>query len=227
MVWKPPVMADRMELSVMELLGGTVVLQLMDSASEIFRYEWFKNKAREILNGRKNLIVYNVIKERSSFTPSNGTFRINRLSRTDGGVETSCDGRQDGAQCYGALGGTVVLQLMDSTSEIFKYTWFQNKSKRNTEWEKESDSPVSSVLLVFECLSQGDMRVSCSSEGGDSPQYSWTVDGHTLTDAELLSGNNEAKDIILKQGVSGQLVCSVRNNVSEVSKEEKISTCSE
>ncbi|KAI3351784.1 hypothetical protein L3Q82_020621 [Scortum barcoo] len=153
------------------------------------------------------------------------------------GVETSCDGRQDGAQCYGALGGTVVLQLMDSASEIFRYNWINRLSRtdggeytltisdsngrmtENRSLQLFIEAPVSSVLLVFECLSQGDMRVSCSSEGGDSPQYSWTLDGHTLTDAELLSGNNEAKDIILKQGVSGQLVCSVRNNVSEVSKE--------
>ncbi|GLD54949.1 uncharacterized protein AKAME5_002980700, partial [Lates japonicus] len=42
-------------------------------------------------------------------------------------------------------------------------------------------APLSSVLLVSECLSQGGTRVSCSSEGGDSPQYSWTLDGHTLT----------------------------------------------
>ncbi|XP_035863728.1 uncharacterized protein LOC118496360 [Sander lucioperca] len=39
------------------------------------------------------------------------------------GVETYCDGRQDGAQCYGALGGTVVLQLMDNTSGISRYQW--------------------------------------------------------------------------------------------------------
>ncbi|XP_019222378.1 hepatocyte cell adhesion molecule [Oreochromis niloticus] len=69
------------------------------------------------------------------------------------------------------------------------------------------------------------MRVSCSSEGGDSPQYSWTLDGRTLTDAELLSVNNETNIITLKQHVSGRLVCSVRNNVSDVSKEERISTC--
>ncbi|CAI5652023.1 unnamed protein product [Oreochromis niloticus] len=85
--------------------------------------------------------------------------------------------------------------------------------------------PVSSVLLVSECLSQGERRVSCSSEGGDSPQYSWTLDGRTLTDAELLPGNNESNMITLKQHVSGHLVCSVRNNVSDVSKEERISTC--
>ncbi|XP_039975515.1 uncharacterized protein LOC120785151 [Xiphias gladius] len=86
-------------------------------------------------------------------------------------------------------------------------------------------APVSSVLLVSECLSQGEMKVSCSSEGGDSPQYSWTLDGRTLTDAELLSGNHETNNITLKQDVSGRLVCSVRNSVSSVSEVESISSC--
>ncbi|XP_005719927.1 uncharacterized protein LOC102194865 [Pundamilia nyererei] len=67
------------------------------------------------------------------------------------------------------------------------------------------------------------MRVSCSSKGGDSPQYSWTLDGRTLTDAELFSENNETNNITLKQYISGRLVCSVRNSVSNVSKEQK--TC--
>ncbi|XP_039453949.1 hepatocyte cell adhesion molecule-like [Oreochromis aureus] len=192
-------------------------------------------------------------------------------------VETHCDGRQDGVQCYGALGGTVDIQLMDSTSEIPRYHLLKdsskildvkhNKSLHDTTENKflffpsngkfrisslnrkdhgnytlqtfDSDgrasgertlcifvqAPVSSVLLVSECLSQGEMRVSCSSEGGDSPQYSWTLDGRTLTDAELLSGNKETNIITLKQHVSGRLVCSVRNNVSNVFKEEKISIC--
>ncbi|XP_049442676.1 uncharacterized protein LOC125894961 isoform X3 [Epinephelus fuscoguttatus] len=282
-------------------LGGTVVLQLMDSASEIFRYQW-STKTTTILIGRKNQIVSNEIKNRSFFTPSDGTFRINDLSWSDGGEytlitfdsdgriteqktlqltiqgeETSCDGRQDGAQCYGALGGTVVLRLMDSASEISRYQWsnkttvilsgrknlivsneIENRSSftpsdgtfriNNLSWSDGGEyklstydsngriseertlhlsiqAPVSSVLLVSECLSQGEMRVSCSSEGGDSPQYSWTLDGHTLTDADLLSGNTETTNITLKQHVSGQLVCSVRNNVSSVSKEMKITNC--
>ncbi len=88
-------------------------------------------------------------------------------------------------------------------------------------------APVSSVLLLSECQSQGEMRVSCSSEGGDSPQYSWTLDGQTLTDAQLLSGTTESNNITLRQNVLGRLVCSVRNNVSRVWKEEKISSCGE
>ncbi|XP_030596000.1 T-cell surface antigen CD2-like [Archocentrus centrarchus] len=192
------------------------------------------------------------------------------------GVETHCDGRQDGAQCYGALGGSVDIQLMDRTSKIPRYGLFKNSLRildvRNNKvilntikqssvfpsngtfrinnlsrndggeftlqtFDSEGkrtgertlqlfiQAPVSSVLLVSECLSQGEMRVSCSSEGGDSPQYSWTLDGRTLTDAELLSGNNEGNIITLRQHVSGHLVCSVRNNVSNVSKGQKISTC--
>ncbi|XP_042069323.1 T-cell surface antigen CD2-like isoform X1 [Haplochromis burtoni] len=193
------------------------------------------------------------------------------------GVETYCDGRQDGAQCYGALGGTVDIQLMDSTSEISRYhllkdslkildvkhnksfhdttenkflffpsngtfrisslnrnehgnytlQTFDSDGRKSDEWTFKLifQAPVSSVLLLSECLSQGEMRVSCSSQGGDSPQYSWTLDGRTLTDAELLSGNNKSNNIILKQHVSGHLVCSVRNHVNSVSKEQRICTC--
>eukprot|EP00066_Takifugu_rubripes_P029645 XP_011618911.1 PREDICTED: uncharacterized protein LOC105419205 [Takifugu rubripes] len=85
-------------------------------------------------------------------------------------------------------------------------------------------APVSTVRLTSECLSQGEKRMSCSSVG-DSPQYSWTLDGDTLTDDQLLSVNNETNEIILKQTVSGRLVCLVRNHVSEASVTEMISTC--
>ncbi|XP_078025429.1 uncharacterized protein LOC144463804 isoform X1 [Epinephelus lanceolatus] len=175
-------------------LGGTVVLRLMDSASEIFSYQW-ANKTLTILSGRKNQILSNKIENRSSFTPSDGTFRINNLSWSDG--------------------------------EEYKLSTYDSNGRLSEEraLQLTIQAPVSSVLLVSECLSQGEMRVSCSSEGGDSPQYSWTLDGHTLTDAELLSGNTETTNITLKQHVSGQLVCSVRNNVSSVSKEMKITNC--
>lgn len=63
-------------------LGGTVVLQLVDSASEISKLIW-KNKQGPVLDLSKGTIAQNVIATRSVFTPSNGTFRINNLSRTD------------------------------------------------------------------------------------------------------------------------------------------------
>lgn len=88
-------------------------------------------------------------------------------------------------------------------------------------------APVSSVLLDSECLSPGVRRVSCSSDGGDSPQYSWTLDGNTLKDYQLLYENKTSNSIILSRNVSGHLVCSVSNHVSNVSKGERISTCGE
>ncbi|XP_077958322.1 uncharacterized protein LOC144406315 isoform X2 [Gasterosteus aculeatus] len=175
-------------------LGGTLVLQLMDKASEIHKYQWSKNRTI-ILEGNNNKTSFNRIENRSFFTPSNGTLRINNLIRTDGGkykLETfGSDGKSSGSR---------VRQLT-------------------------IQAPVSSVLLVHECLSHGERKVSCSSEGADSPQYSWTLDGDTLTDSQLLGGNNETNIITLKQDVSGRLVCSVRNDVSSHSKEETVSTC--
>ncbi|XP_061581165.1 hemicentin-1-like [Cololabis saira] len=174
-------------------LGGTVVLQLMDNASEIPRYQWRKGRTI-ILDGRNNIIT-NTMETRFVFIPTNGTFRINNLIRTDGGQYT--------------------LELQDSDGQ---------KAGKQT-LQLFIQAPVSSVLLVSECLSEGQMKVSCSSEGGDSPQYSWTLDGNTLTDSELLSGTTETKIIILKQNLSGRLVCSVRNHISRVSNETILTTC--
>ncbi|XP_011478732.1 uncharacterized protein LOC105354953 isoform X1 [Oryzias latipes] len=192
------------------------------------------------------------------------------ITVTDG-VVTHCDGRKNGAQCYGALGGTVSLQLMDNFSQIPRYElfmvlsggkdkplyiqdrssffpsngtfWIHNLSRndscqyrlttfdsygRITEdriLQLSVQAPVSSVSLVSECLSQGEMKVSCSSEGGDSPQYKWTLNGKSLTEAELLSGNKQTNIITLKQHVSGRLVCSSWNHVSSASKEININNC--
>lgn len=38
-------------------------------------------------------------------------------------MKSSCDGKQDGARCYGVLGETVDIQLMNNASEIPKYIW--------------------------------------------------------------------------------------------------------
>ncbi|XP_014887024.1 uncharacterized protein LOC106946869 isoform X2 [Poecilia latipinna] len=190
-------------------------------------------------------------------------------------VKTSCDGRKNGTQCFGVLGGAVDVQLMDDVSEISRFTWKRNNSvilfwrnnkvvtskddripffpsngsvrindlRRNDSDEYKLDmfdengketgrrtlqllvkAPVSSVQLSHDCLSQGQMKVSCVSQG-DSPQYSWTLDGHTLTDSELFSRNTETNIIVLRQNISGHLVCSVRNQVSNSSKEMNLAGC--
>ncbi|XP_034546697.1 uncharacterized protein LOC117817983 isoform X2 [Notolabrus celidotus] len=176
-------------------LGGTVLLRLMDDASEIYIYN-LKKETTVILHGRRGNILTDLTKSRFSFTPNNGTFRINNLSRDDGGQYSS-------------------TAYLDSSGT--------NPVKQTLQLIIQA--PVSSVQLVSQCQSQGEMRVSCSSGGGDSPQYSWTLGGHKLKDHQLLSGNSESQIITLKQDVSGKLVCTARNHISSVLGEKMISTC--
>ncbi|XP_042069219.1 pregnancy-specific glycoprotein 22-like isoform X2 [Haplochromis burtoni] len=186
------------------ILEGTVYIQVMTDASG------HEMKCLKVLP-RGNITMFNIKKEkimidkefsnRLTFIIKNGTFKITNVKRNDSGQYS--------------------IEVFNSDGVQEKNIHFTLDVKDNGKVE----APVSSVLLVSECLSQGEMRVSCSSEGGDSPQYSWTLDGRTLTDAELLSGSNKTNIITLKQHVSGNLVCSVRNNVSNDFKEERISTC--
>ncbi|XP_045073714.1 uncharacterized protein LOC121544508 [Coregonus clupeaformis] len=121
------------------------------------------------------------------------------LAGVSHGMETHCDATLDGAQCYGALGGTVSLQLMTI------------------------DTPVSSLQLSSQCLTHGEMRVTCSSEG-DGPQYSWTLDGHTQRDTEASPGD-QTNTMTLKRGLSGDLTCTVKNHISSVTVSKIISPC--
>ncbi|XP_029973526.1 uncharacterized protein LOC115407283 isoform X2 [Salarias fasciatus] len=191
--------------------------------------------------------------------------------------ETLCDGRKNRTLCYGALGGTVVLQLMDNASEIPRYEWKNettvilkgtNSSVITNHIEERSlftlsngtlminnlnrkdsgiytlklfdkdlriseertlnlsiQAPVTSVQLTPECLFEGEKRISCSAGGGDSPQFSWTLDGRRLTEEELVSGADETNSVTLKLNVSGQLVCWVHNNVSNASGTMELDTC--
>nr|XP_046181183.1 hepatocyte cell adhesion molecule-like isoform X3 [Oncorhynchus gorbuscha] len=197
------------------------------------------------------------------------------------GLETSCDARQNRSQCYGALGGTVYLQLVTDATRydelsfwkgstgakteilkmkkdkwVIKYTpiedrlhFFINNGTLRLNNTRSTDSgeylqetfnsggvaqgtrglqlfikaPVSSPQLSSECLSHGEMKVSCSSEG-DGSQYSWTLDGQTLRDTKA-SSDNETNTITLKKGLSGNLTCTVRNNISSDSISKRISPC--
>ncbi|XP_041654059.1 pregnancy-specific beta-1-glycoprotein 4-like [Cheilinus undulatus] len=175
--------------------GGSVVLQLMDDASRIFKYQWFKETV-QILHGRHDKILSNRIESRSSFTPRNGKLQINKLSGNDGGEYTL-------EIYFDSSGASPVTRTLQLTIQ----------------------APVSSVVLVSKCLAERGMAVFCSAGEGDSPQYSWTLDGLTVKDSQLLSGNSESQIITLKEDVSGQLACSAKNHISSVSEEKRITPC--
>ncbi|XP_028816427.1 uncharacterized protein LOC114768366 isoform X2 [Denticeps clupeoides] len=78
------------------------------------------------------------------------------------------------------------------------------------------EAPVSSVTLNIACLPSSERRVTCSSSG-DSPQYSWTLDGTPLGEG--------GTDVILKEEATGALTCTVTNNVSSVNKTQDLNPC--
>ena len=73
-------------------------------------------------------------------------------------------------------------------------------------------APVSDVDLSISCLANGEKRVRCSSNG-DSPQYSWYLDGRPLSEANAdFSADNQT--LLLSGNVTGELTCSVSNHIS-------------
>ncbi|CAN9514950.1 unnamed protein product [Ophioblennius macclurei] len=129
------------------------------------------------------------------FSPSNGTVKINNLNRSDGGIYNLTIRGEDGKPT-----GQRSLNL-------------------------SIQAPVTSVHLTSHCLPLGEKRVSCSSVGGDSPQYRWTLDGRTLTDDELVPDTNDTDSMTLKLEVVGHLVCWVHNHISNASGKVELTTC--
>ena len=73
-------------------------------------------------------------------------------------------------------------------------------------------APVSDVDLSISCSANGEWRLRCSSNG-DSPQYSWYLDGRPLSEADAdLSADNQT--LLFSGDVTGRLTCNVSNNIS-------------
>ncbi|XP_034087055.1 uncharacterized protein LOC117556027 [Gymnodraco acuticeps] len=257
-------------ITLKQHVSGIVACSVENNVSRFCGFTFIKCTSNETQISQWVFAANNML----CFEPTTPPTTISESSTV--GLETYCDGRQDGAHCFGPLGGTVVLQLMDRALETQRYLLYKSTTviltvinntivrnvlksrssfnpsdgtfrvnnlsrtdraeykleirdsiqiKENRALRLTIQAPVSSVRLASECLSQGEKRVSCSSGGGDSPQYNWTLGGRSLTDTELLSVNTETNSITLRQHVSGAVACSVRNNVSQVSKGEEISNC--
>ncbi|XP_028816229.1 uncharacterized protein LOC114768226 [Denticeps clupeoides] len=81
------------------------------------------------------------------------------------------------------------------------------------------EAPVSSVNLSISCLSSGERKVTCSTNG-DSHHYTWTLDGSPLREAPH---NNYT--LLLNGMVTGLLSCNVANNVSSGQSKLQMTTC--
>ncbi|KAG5270225.1 hypothetical protein AALO_G00190170 [Alosa alosa] len=109
--------------------------------------------------------------------------------------------------------GTYRVQITESTGRGVKHTV-----------QLTIEAPVSSVDLSISSSANGERSVRCSSTG-DSPQYSWSLDGRPLGEADAdLSSDNQT--ILLRGDVTGQLTCSVRNHVSSTHTTRLMDLCS-
>lgn len=76
-------------------------------------------------------------------------------------METYCDGRQNGTQCYGALGGTVVIQLTNSISTRFK---FSKNNRTLFSWRRDKiESNDGKNKFIF-TLTNGTLRINSLSQ---------------------------------------------------------------
>ena len=89
-------------------------------------------------------------------------------------METSCDAREDGSQCYGALGGTVYLQLTNIT-EYNYYSFLKGSTGAKTEIMKTKkgkwlikDTTIEDRVHFF--INNGTFRLN-NTRRNDSGEY--------------------------------------------------------
>ncbi|XP_041916857.1 hepatocyte cell adhesion molecule-like isoform X2 [Alosa sapidissima] len=181
-------------------LGGPVYLQLMRNTTG--RELTLRNGSDIIFRFRRSKpVFYNKfnttsVLQRWQFVPDNGTMIINPAERRDG--------------------GTYRVEIIERLS---------GRGVGNHTVQLTIEAPVSDVDLSINCSANGERTVMCSSNG-NSPQYSWSLDGRPLgeTDADLSSDN---QTLLLRGDVTGQLICSVRNHVSSTNTTRLMELCSE
>ncbi|XP_062405091.1 hepatic and glial cell adhesion molecule-like [Sardina pilchardus] len=180
-------------------LGGPVYLQLMRNARE-YALGLFYGSSCVFRDRRSKSVFYNEfnttsVLQRWQFVPDNGTMIINPAERRDT--------------------GTYRVQITEEST---------GKSVGIHTVQLTIEAPVSYVNLSISCSANGERRVMCSSNG-DSPQYSWSLDGRPLDDAAAdLSSDNQT--LLLRGDVTGQLTCSVRNHVSSTHTTRLMELCS-
>ncbi|CAI5652035.1 unnamed protein product [Oreochromis niloticus] len=89
------------------------------------------------------------------------------------GVESYCDGRPDGAHCYGTLGGTLDIKLTDSTSEIIRFQLLKNTSLILNGRSNSSKHNTTDERFLF-YLSNGTLRIHNLSST-DSGKYTFST----------------------------------------------------
>ncbi|XP_041916872.1 uncharacterized protein LOC121681287 isoform X2 [Alosa sapidissima] len=168
-------------------LGGPVYLQLMRDTRGHYLNLLYGHAAVFTFRRSKPMFYkeFNTpsVLQRWQFVPDNGTMIINPAERRDA--------------------GTYRVQITEEAT---------GKTVREHTVQLTIEAPLSDVDLSISCSANGERSVRCSSNG-DSPQFSWSLNGRPLGEADAdVSSDNQT--LLLRGDVTGQLTCSVRNHVS-------------
>ncbi|KAM9834487.1 uncharacterized protein ACBT44_012277 isoform 2-T2 [Syngnathus typhle] len=177
-------------------LGGSVYIQLMLNVSghQLRCKKLLTSGSIPVFTFKKEKpLIQEAFRHRTEFFTDNGTLKISNIERNDS--------------------GQYIVEVFDQNGGFVKTITL----------ELDVQDPVISVHLVSKCQFQGKQPVTCLPKGGDNLQYSWSLNKKPLQDSDLLSGDVQANNITLKPSISGQLVCSVKNNISEIRKEVFVS----
>ncbi|XP_077466080.1 uncharacterized protein LOC144082669 [Stigmatopora argus] len=141
----------------------------------------------------RNGVIINTSVPRVSFSPNNGTAKIVQLKKTDAGNYSLISYDSDTGQ-----------RISNRTMQLL------------------IEAPITAVDLEAKCEDGGRQSVFCTSDGDDL-QYGWRLNGRAVEQAQLLHGHVDQSNITLKPNVSGLLVCSVNNQVTQVRREVDVS----
>ncbi|KAJ8015323.1 hypothetical protein DPEC_G00024930 [Dallia pectoralis] len=120
--------------------------------------------------------------------------------------------------------GTFVLSgTQRNDSDVYKLEMFDNGTCIYTgKLHLFIEVPVSTPDLTTECLTDGEMMVSCSSNG-DIVQFNWTLVEYPVNPESTV--RYETNNTTLSKGWSGKLTCHVRNNISNAHQNITVSHC--
>ncbi|XP_029433892.1 uncharacterized protein LOC115076489 [Rhinatrema bivittatum] len=85
--------------------------------------------------------------------------------------------------------------------------------------------PVSEPVVNYSCRADGTAELSCSAQNGTRPEYSWTVEGNPLGSGFNYSQNDTRIILIKPQPVLRDVICTVKNQLSERSSHPIKVTC--
>ncbi|XP_029434798.1 hepatocyte cell adhesion molecule-like isoform X5 [Rhinatrema bivittatum] len=119
-------------------------------------------------------------------------------------------------RCKGYKNGSLHLSNLSRKDSGYYNVDFYNDGKLDAKFWflLEVQDPVSAPVVTFACHANETAELSCRSENGTRPEYSWTIEGNPLT-ANFNYSQNGTGILIKPQPVLRTVICTVKNQISE------------